>query len=87
MRTDMLIIVSTYEQQYADGYEGGSGIDSRERDWQPSRDPFRMRGLSEIVIFAPHKESQGVDFLESITEKLLKFFEGNHWCGVLATNR
>ena len=34
---------------------------SRVGDWQQSRDPFRTRGPSEVVVFTPQKVSQGVD--------------------------
>ena len=55
----------------------GQAIDNRVGDWQQSRDPFRTRGPSEVVVFTPQNVSQGVDFLESITERFMMLCEGN----------
>ena len=52
-------------------------IDNRVGDWQQSRDPFRTRGPSEVVVFTPQKVSQGVDFQESIKERFMMLCEGN----------
>ena len=52
-------------------------IDNRVGDWQQSRDPFRTRGPSEVVVFTPQKVSQGVYFLESITERFMMLCKGN----------
>ena len=52
-------------------------IDNRVGDWQQSRDPFRTRGPSEVVVFTPQKVSQGVDFQESITERFMMLCEGS----------
>ena len=55
--------------------EESQSIDNRVGDW---RDPFRTRGPSEVVVFAPQKVLQGVDFLESITEISIKLGEGHY---------
>ena len=49
-------------------------IDNRVGDWQQSLAPFRTHGLSEVVVFTPQKVSQGVDFMESITEIFIKLW-------------
>ena len=56
-------------------------IDNRVGDWQQSRDPFRTRGPSEVVVFTPQK------VLESITEIFIKLCEGNCLNDVGANNR
>ena len=40
-----------------------------------------------VVVFTPQKVSQGVDFLDSITEILIKLCEGNCLSDVGAINR
>ena len=64
----------------------GMAIDNRVGDWQQSRDPFRTRGPSEVVVFTPQKVSQGVDFLESITEIFIKLCKGNCLSDIGAIN-
>ena len=42
-------------------------------DWKQSRDTFRARGLSEVVIFTPQEVSQGVDFFDDMSRYLYSF--------------
>ena len=64
-----------------------SSIDNRVGDRQQSRDQFRTRGPSEVVVFTPQKVSQEVDFLESIIEIPIQLCEGNFLSDVGAINR
>ena len=74
----MLRPIRTYIQctidQWSQDWRYGEIIDNRVGDWQQSRDPFRTRGPSEVVV---QKVSQGVDFLESITERFMMLCDGN----------
>ena len=61
--------------------------DNRVGDWKQSRDTFRARGLSKVVIFTPQEVLQGVDFFDSITEISLQHCEGNSLIYVGTINR
>ena len=62
-------------------------IDNKVGDWKQSRDTFRARGLSEVVVFTPQEVSQGKDFFDSITEISLQLCVGNCLIYVGTINR